>query len=115
MPERSGSCSADPFVRHRFSVVRHRGLAARFATPSSGEDGGEKMRFTRLAMVAAAMLGGCAASQLPAPTGPASEARAVAGIVDPLIEAERSRSGMPGAAFIFVRGGRVVYQRGYGV
>jgi CubicO group peptidase (beta-lactamase class C family) len=73
------------------------------------------MPFTRVATIAAAMIGGCAPSPPAAPAEPASEARVVAEVVDPMIEAERARSGMPGAAFIFVRGGRVVYRRGYGV
>jgi hypothetical protein len=34
-------------------------------------------------------------------------------IVDPIIEKEMA-AGTPGAAFVFVRDGKVVYQRGYG-
>ena len=39
----------------------------------------------------------------------------VAETVDPIIEAELAKTGMPGAAFVFVHGGKIVYQRGYGV
>jgi CubicO group peptidase (beta-lactamase class C family) len=42
-------------------------------------------------------------------------AEQVAATVDPVIEAELASSGAPGAAFVFVHGGRIVYQRGYGV
>ncbi|MGQ0590198.1 MAG: serine hydrolase domain-containing protein [Sphingosinicella sp.] len=42
------------------------------------------------------------------------DAATIASVVDPLIEAELRTTGMPGAAFIFVRDGRVVYRRGYG-
>ena len=50
----------------------------------------------------------------------ASPARAdlaarVAASVDPVIEAGLRSSGAPGAAFVFVQGGRIVYERGYGV
>lgn len=39
----------------------------------------------------------------------------IAAIVDPIIEREMTDTGIPGAAFVFVRDGRVAYQRGYGV
>ncbi|MGH8242177.1 MAG: serine hydrolase domain-containing protein [Steroidobacteraceae bacterium] len=39
----------------------------------------------------------------------------VAATVDPIIEAELEASAVPGAAFVFVHGGRIVYARGYGV
>lgn len=39
----------------------------------------------------------------------------VAAIVDPLIQREMAKTGIPGAAFVFVERGRVVYERGYGV
>jgi CubicO group peptidase (beta-lactamase class C family) len=39
----------------------------------------------------------------------------VAATVDPIIEADLKESGAPGAAFVFVQGGRIVYERGYGV
>ena len=39
----------------------------------------------------------------------------VAATVDPIIEAELAKTGTPGAAFVFVHGGKIVYQRGYGV
>ncbi|MGH8252014.1 MAG: serine hydrolase domain-containing protein [Steroidobacteraceae bacterium] len=42
-------------------------------------------------------------------------ADAVAATVDPIIEAELKTSGAPGAAFVFLQHGRIVYQRGYGV
>lgn len=45
-------------------------------------------------------------------TEPAA-ARQIASIVDPIVEKEIA-AGVPGAAFIFVRNGSVVYQRGYG-
>lgn len=48
-------------------------------------------------------------------TAASSAARDIASIVDPLIEQEIASAGIPGAAFIFVRKGNVVYQRGYGV
>lgn len=43
-----------------------------------------------------------------------SNAQQIASIVDPIIE-KHIAGGIPGAAFIFVREGKVVYQRGYGV
>ena len=49
------------------------------------------MPFTRVAMIAAGMIGGCAPSPPAAPAGPAPEARTIAELVDPLIEAERGR------------------------
>jgi CubicO group peptidase (beta-lactamase class C family) len=42
-------------------------------------------------------------------------ATTVAATVDPLIAAELRTSGAPGAAFVFVHGGRNVYARGYGL
>jgi len=42
-------------------------------------------------------------------------AATVAATVDPVIEAGLKSSGAPGAAFVFVQGGRIVYRRGYGV
>src|SRR5262245_28337176 len=39
----------------------------------------------------------------------------VAAAVDPVIDAGLKESGAPGAAFVFVQGGRIVYERGYGV
>jgi CubicO group peptidase (beta-lactamase class C family) len=49
-------------------------------------------------------------------TGEAAPAAAgqIATIVDPLVEKEIA-AGVPGAAFVFVRDGSVIYQRGYGV
>lgn len=38
----------------------------------------------------------------------------IAAIVDPIVEADLAASGAPGAAFVFVQGGRIVYSRGYG-
>ena len=48
--------------------------------------------------------------------GPSALANAqdIASIVDPIIQKDIA-GGTPGAAFIFVRDGKVVYQRGYGV
>jgi CubicO group peptidase (beta-lactamase class C family) len=48
--------------------------------------------------------------------GPQTEPadRQIAAIVDPIVENEIA-AGVPGAAFVFVRNGDVVYQRGYGV
>jgi CubicO group peptidase (beta-lactamase class C family) len=46
---------------------------------------------------------------------PCNQAAAIAATVDPIIEAELATTGAPGAAFVFVRGGRIVYARGYGV
>ena len=42
-------------------------------------------------------------------------AATVAATVDPLIEAELKATGTPGAAFVFVQGGRILHARGYGV
>ena len=41
-------------------------------------------------------------------------AKQIASIVDPIVEQEIA-AGVPGAAFVFVRNGAVVYERGYGV
>jgi CubicO group peptidase (beta-lactamase class C family) len=41
-------------------------------------------------------------------------ARQIAAVVDPLIRADLAESGIPGAAFVFVRDGGIVYQQGYG-
>jgi len=41
-------------------------------------------------------------------------AKQIASVVDPIVEKEIA-AGVPGAAFVFVRNGSVVYQRGYGV
>jgi len=45
----------------------------------------------------------------------ADVAATVAATVDPVIEAELAATGTPGAAFVFVHDGRIVYARGYGV
>ena len=57
----------------------------------------------------------CASNALAAGTQvePAA-ARQIASIVDPIVEKEIA-AGVPGAAFVFVRNGSVVYERGYGV
>jgi len=39
----------------------------------------------------------------------------LAAIVDPIVEREMARTGMPGAAFVFVEDGRIAWLRGYGV
>jgi len=44
----------------------------------------------------------------------AAATRQIASIVDPIVEKEIA-AGVPGAAFVFVRNGAVVYERGYGV
>src|SRR5688572_32029078 len=49
------------------------------------------------------------------PSAHADLAARVASTVDPLVEAELRATGAPGAAFVFVSDGRVVYERGYGV
>ena len=53
----------------------------------------------------------------PAGSGAATRpaAAAVAATVDPIIEADLAATGAPGAAFVFVSGGRIIYSRGYGV
>jgi len=58
---------------------------------------------------------GDAASNPPASTPLSAEAAKIAAIVDPLIAKELKDSGIPGAAFVFVRNGRIVYGKGYGV
>jgi CubicO group peptidase (beta-lactamase class C family) len=49
-----------------------------------------------------------------AASAPADLAATVAATVDPVIEAGLQKTGAPGAAFVFVRGGSIVYERGYG-
>lgn len=60
------------------------------------------------ALAALLLASGCA-------TASPDDAAHIARIVDPIVEAEMRSTGIPGAAFVFVRDGRVVYQRGYGV
>lgn len=67
------------------------------------------MRGTILMTLAA----GALAAQ-PAPAQPGALARTVAEVVDPIVAAEVA-AGTPGAAFVFVQNGRIVYARGYGV
>src|SRR5262245_5486433 len=43
------------------------------------------------------------------------DAKRLGAFVDSVMNAEMKREGIPGAAFVFVRHGRVVYQRGYGL
>ena len=69
---------------------------------------------TLCAKLAILSLGFGAAHATAAPAEPSLEA-VVAATVDPIIEAELAKTGMPGAAFVFVHGGKIVYQRGYGV
>lgn len=57
---------------------------------------------------------GAPASARLAPSPAPEEAARIAAIVDPVIAADLAQSGIPGAAFVFVRGGRIVYQQGYG-
>ena len=42
------------------------------------------------------------------------EAQQIAAVVDPIIRSDIAESGIPGAAFVYVRDGRIVYQQGYG-
>lgn len=66
----------------------------------------------RLALLLVALcLGPRVAAAVPAP----DERARIAAIVDPVIEADLAASGIPGAAFVYVRGGRIVYARGYGL
>lgn len=55
------------------------------------------------------------AANPPAPAPLGREAARIAAVVDPLIEKELKASGIPGAAFVFVQNGRIVYTKGYGV
>lgn len=55
----------------------------------------------------------CASTVVAAEAGPAT-AEQIATLVDPIVEQEIA-AGVPGAAFVFVRGDSVIYQRGYGV
>jgi CubicO group peptidase (beta-lactamase class C family) len=58
----------------------------------------------------------CALTTWLAPTpAHADLAATVATAVDPIIEHELAATDAPGAAFVFVHGSRIVYQRGYGV
>jgi CubicO group peptidase (beta-lactamase class C family) len=43
------------------------------------------------------------------------DASTIARTVDPIIEAEMARSGGPGAAFVFVQDGHILYSKGFGV
>jgi CubicO group peptidase (beta-lactamase class C family) len=69
-----------------------------------------------LALVTSMRNGGeaAAASNPPAPAPLSREAARIAAVVDPLIEKELKASGIPGAAFVFVQNGRIVYSKGYG-
>lgn len=60
----------------------------------------------RLATIACVALAGFTSSAL--------AQTQIAAVVDPIIE-KQIAAGTPGAAFVFVRDGKVVYQRGYGV
>jgi len=63
----------------------------------------------------AILAGGMGATHaIAAPVEPGLEA-VVAATVDPIIESELAKTGTPGAAFVFVHDGKIVYQRGYGV
>src|SRR4030095_15007721 len=50
-----------------------------------------------------------------APDAPSHEPGRISAVVDPIINSELASAGVPGAAFVFVRDGRIVYQKGYGV
>src|SRR5262245_51614028 len=71
-------------------------------------------------MVAAQMTCGRASSET-ADSGPPSAGAAaptasrIAEVVDPLIRRALSEERIPGAAFVFVHGDRVVYAQGYGM
>lgn len=73
-------------------------------------------------VLAALLLPACSPVPAEPPAPPAetveraeAEAARIAAVVDPIITADLARLGIPGAAFVFVRGGRIVYQQGYGV
>jgi CubicO group peptidase (beta-lactamase class C family) len=73
-----------------------------------------------IALALASFVGACATA--PDASGPPSMERApadlaqqIAATVDPIIEADLAESGAPGAAFVYVSGGRIVYSRGFGV
>ena len=66
------------------------------------------------------LMGVPAAGAVPAPAkAPATACdrmcQRVKSVVDPIIEQEMAKAGIPGAAFVFVQGDRVDYERGYGV
>jgi len=76
----------------------------------------------RSAVAMLAIAGGSCAPVDPKPenrasivAAPLTLAQDVAALVDPLIEADIAASGAPGAAFVFVSGDRIVYEKGYGV
>ncbi|HSL71633.1 MAG TPA: serine hydrolase domain-containing protein, partial [Longimicrobiales bacterium] len=46
---------------------------------------------------------------------PAPSAAAIASAVDPVIRRAIAEEGIPGAAFVFVQGDRIVYAQGYGM
>ena len=54
------------------------------------------------------------AASPPAAIPPALQAETIASTVDPLIRSALAEEGIPGAAFVFVQGDRVVYAQGYG-
>jgi CubicO group peptidase (beta-lactamase class C family) len=57
----------------------------------------------------------CASNAVAADTpADGAAAKQIASVVDPIVEKEIA-AGVPGAAFVFVRNGSVVYERGYGV
>lgn len=45
---------------------------------------------------------------------PQPDAARIAGVVEPIIRAALAEEGIPGAAFVFVQGDRIVYAQGYG-
>jgi len=69
------------------------------------------------AALACALLGASSSAPLRVrgAAAPAADTTGLAAFVDSVITAEMRREGVPGAAFVFVREGRVVYQRGYGL
>jgi CubicO group peptidase (beta-lactamase class C family) len=66
----------------------------------------------RATIAAAALLLTTCASVRP-PGGP-HDAASLAAFADPLIEAHLREAGIPGAVFVYVKDGRVLYAKGYG-
>src|SRR5689334_3771683 len=78
------------------------------------------LRWSAAAIAIAAL---AAAARAQTPTSPAgaganrgaADTTGLAAFVDSVMAAEMAREGIPGAAFVFVRDGRVVYAKGYGL
>jgi CubicO group peptidase (beta-lactamase class C family) len=69
------------------------------------------------ALVGCAIAGAAISTEDAATTAPARvpDAATIAGTVDPIINRALTEEGVPGAAFVFVHGDRIVYAQGYGV